>query len=66
MRMARATMGLILTLGCVYLHADEGEPQKITLVGTLHRAMAIGGRINWLDRAGRFRNHGGRETHQLD
>jgi hypothetical protein len=42
MRIARATMGLILTLGCVYLHADEGEPQKVKLVGTLHRAMAIG------------------------
>jgi len=35
-------MGLILTLGCVCLHADEGEPKKITLVGTLHRAMAVG------------------------
>jgi hypothetical protein len=43
MRMARATMGLILTLGCVCLHADESDPQKVTLVGTLHRAMAIGG-----------------------
>jgi hypothetical protein len=42
MRIARATMGLILTLGCVYLHADEGEPQKVKLAGTLHRAMAIG------------------------
>jgi hypothetical protein len=35
-------MGLILTLCCVVLHADERDPQKITLVGTLHRAMAIG------------------------
>jgi hypothetical protein len=43
MRMARASMGLILTLGCVCLHADENDPQKVTLVGTLHRAMAIGG-----------------------
>jgi malate/lactate dehydrogenase len=43
MRMARVTMGLILTLGCVCLHADESDPQKVTLVGTLHRAMAIGG-----------------------
>ena len=42
MRIARASMGLILMLGCLYLHADEGEPQKITVVGTLHRAMAIG------------------------
>jgi hypothetical protein len=43
MRMARASMGLILTLGCVCLHADESDPQKVSLVGTLHRAMAIGG-----------------------
>jgi hypothetical protein len=43
MRIARTSMGLILALGCVCLHADEGgEPQKITIVGTLHRAMAIG------------------------
>ena len=42
MRTARITMGLILGLCCVCLHADEGEPQKITVVGTLHRAMAIG------------------------
>ena len=42
MRIARASMGLILTLGCVCLHADENNPQKITMVGTLHRAMAIG------------------------
>jgi hypothetical protein len=35
-------MGLILTLCCVFLHADERDPQKITLVGTLHRVMAIG------------------------
>jgi hypothetical protein len=38
----RATLGLILTLCCVFVHADERDPQKITLVGTLHRAMAIG------------------------
>ena len=43
MRIARASMGLILTLGCVCLHADESDPQKVTLVGTLHRAMAVGG-----------------------
>jgi malate/lactate dehydrogenase len=43
MRMARASTGLILMLGCVCLHADESDPQKVTLVGTLHRAMAIGG-----------------------
>src|SRR5580658_4462143 len=42
MRIARASMGLILTLGCVCLHADESDPQKITLVGTIHRAMAVG------------------------
>jgi hypothetical protein len=38
-------MGLILALCCVYcvyLHADEADPQKVVLVGTLHRAMAIG------------------------
>jgi hypothetical protein len=43
MRIARISMGLILTLSCVCLHADESDPQKVTLVGTLHRAMAIGG-----------------------
>ena len=42
MRIARASMGLILTLCSVCLHADESDPQKITLVGTLHREMAIG------------------------
>ena len=42
MRMTRASMGLILTLCCVFLHADERDPQKVSLVGTLHRAMAIG------------------------
>jgi hypothetical protein len=42
MRIARASIGLILALGCVWLHADESDPQKVTLVGTLHRAMAIG------------------------
>ena len=42
MRIARASMGLILALCCFCLHADESEPQKITIVGTLHRAMAIG------------------------
>jgi hypothetical protein len=45
MRIARAATGLILVLCCVCLYADsadEGEPQKITLVGTLHRAMAVG------------------------
>jgi hypothetical protein len=45
MRIARASMGLMLTLCCVccfYLHADETDPQKVVVVGTLHRAMAIG------------------------
>jgi hypothetical protein len=42
MRIARVSMGLILTLCCVCLHADESDPQKITLVGTVHRAMAVG------------------------
>jgi len=42
MRIARASMGLILALCCICLHADESDPQKITIVGTLHRAMAIG------------------------
>jgi hypothetical protein len=42
MRVAAASMGLILALCCVCLGADQGEPQKITVVGTLHRAMAIG------------------------
>jgi len=46
MRLARASLGLILglitALGCICLHADESDPQKITMVGTLHRAMAIG------------------------
>ena len=43
MRIARASICLILTLCCVCLYADESDPQKVTLVGTLHRAMAIGG-----------------------
>ena len=42
MRIAPTSLGLILTLCCVCLHADESDPQKVTLVGTLHRAMAIG------------------------
>jgi hypothetical protein len=42
MRVARAAVGLILVLFCVCLHADESDPQKVTLVGTIHRAMAIG------------------------
>ena len=42
MRIAQVSIGLILALGCVCLHADESDPQKVTLVGTLHRAMAIG------------------------
>jgi hypothetical protein len=42
MRVAAVSMGLILALCCVCLGADQGEPQKITVVGTLHRAMAIG------------------------
>jgi len=42
MRIARASIGLLLLLFCVGLHADENDPQKVTMVGTLHRAMAIG------------------------
>ncbi len=42
MRIARASIGMILALCCVCLHADESDPQKVTLVGTLHRAVAIG------------------------
>ena len=42
MRVVRASMGLILVLCCVCLRADESDPQKITLVGTIHRVMAIG------------------------
>ena len=42
MRVARASIGLILALCCVCLRADESDPQKITLVGTIHRVMAIG------------------------
>src|ERR1700754_1310704 len=42
MRIARASMSLILMLSCIFLYADERDGQKITLVGTLHRAMAIG------------------------
>ncbi|MGB8538110.1 MAG: hypothetical protein WCD57_16935 [Acidobacteriaceae bacterium] len=42
MRVARASIGLILVLCCVGLRADESDPQKITLVGTIHRAVAIG------------------------
>jgi len=46
MRIARAsmglTLGLVLALCCICLHADESDPQKITIAGTLHRAMAIG------------------------
>jgi hypothetical protein len=42
MRIARASTGLILALFCVWSHADESDPQKITIVGTLNREMAIG------------------------
>jgi hypothetical protein len=42
MRVARASLGLILALFCFCLHADESDPQKVTMVGTLHRMMAIG------------------------
>ncbi|MGC2404173.1 MAG: hypothetical protein WA510_30555 [Acidobacteriaceae bacterium] len=39
----------ILALCCVSLHADESDPQKVTLVGTLHRAMGIGAEsTGWL------------------
>jgi hypothetical protein len=48
-RIARASLVLILALGCVCLHADESDPQKVTLVGTLHRAMGIGAEsTGWL------------------
>jgi hypothetical protein len=33
---------LCLALGCLSLRANEDDPQKVKLVGTLHRAMAIG------------------------
>src|ERR1700745_3135386 len=42
MRVARASFGLILLVCCVWLRADERDPQKVALVGTIHRAMAIG------------------------
>jgi hypothetical protein len=42
MRIALASVGLVLALGCVCLHADESDPQKVTIVGTIHRAMTIG------------------------
>ena len=42
MRVARASMYVILVLCCVSLRADESDPQKVTLVGTIHRAVAIG------------------------
>jgi hypothetical protein len=41
-RIALASMSLILTLSCVCLHADESDPQKVSIVGTIHREMAIG------------------------
>ena len=42
-RIARASTTLILFLFCICLHADEvTPPQKITVTGTLSRAMAIG------------------------
>ena len=48
MRTARAStglsVGLVLALGlfCLCLHADESDPQKVTLMGTLHREMSVG------------------------
>jgi hypothetical protein len=42
MRIALASMTLVLTLSCVCLHADESDPQKVNIVGTIHRAMAVG------------------------
>jgi hypothetical protein len=44
MRIARASSALILILFlfCIGLRADESDPQKITLTGTLSRAMAVG------------------------
>jgi hypothetical protein len=42
-RIALASTTLILFLFCICLHADEATPpQKITVTGTLSRAMAIG------------------------
>jgi hypothetical protein len=41
-RIARASLVFVLALSCVCLHANESDPQKVTLVGTLHRAMGIG------------------------
>src|ERR1700761_9516955 len=32
----------VLALSCLFLRADEDDPQKVKLVGTLHRAMATG------------------------
>jgi hypothetical protein len=32
----------LLALGCLHVRGDENDPQKIKLIGTLHRAMAIG------------------------
>lgn len=44
MRFRRTSVVFIffLALGILCLHADENDPQKVKLVGTLHRAMAIG------------------------
>jgi hypothetical protein len=42
MRIARISTGLVLALFCVCLQA-ETRAQKITVTGTLTRAMAIGG-----------------------
>jgi hypothetical protein len=39
---ARGCIGLMLLLCCAGLRADENDPQKVTVVGTLHRAMAVG------------------------
>ena len=43
MRIARASAALILILFCFASHASESDPQKVTLTGTLTRAMAVGG-----------------------
>jgi hypothetical protein len=42
-RIARTSTTVILFLFCISLHADDAAPpQKITVTGTLSRAMAIG------------------------
>jgi heat shock protein HslJ len=42
MRIARASTAVFLFLCGICLHADEANPQKVTITGTLGRVMAIG------------------------